>query len=307
MTILNIILPVFLLIALGWGLRRGAFLTGAGASMLTRVVYWVAAPALLFRGAATTPLRESANLPALAVMVPVTVVMAAVVYGLAWRVAPSRRGVIAQGTVRSNQIFLGLPLVANAWGEEAVGQVAVLVGLMVIVYNVLSVPLLTLPHRSRGASFWAGAADGARHMVTNPLALGCLGGIALSAVGLALPRALDQTLDLLGGTALPLALLSVGAALDLRRLREGLGATVLVAVLKMGVYPLLVWAGMNWLGVTGLALKAAVLVAATPTAVVSYVMAVELGGDEPLAASLIVGTTLASLPTTVIWLLVLGV
>ena len=307
MTILDIVLPVFLVIALGWALRRGRFLNADGNTVLTRLVYWVAAPALLFRSAAITPLHEGVNLAGLAVMTIVTVVMAIVVYLAAARVQPSRRGVIAQGAVRSNQVFLGLPLVYNAWGAEAVGQIAVVVGLMVVVYNVLSVPLLTLPLRARGAAPWAGAIDGAKSILTNPLALGCLSGIAYSAMALPLPRALDVSLDLVGRTALPLALISVGAALDLRRLRHELPITSVVVLLKLGVYPALVWLGLSWLGITGMQLKAVVLIAATPTAVASYVMSVELGGDEQLSAALIIGTTMASLPAIVLWLVALGV
>lgn len=307
MTILDIVLPVFLVTALGWALRRGSFLGAADNSVLTRLVYWVAAPALLFRSAAITPLHEGVNLPALAVMASVTLVLAIVVYAVALRSKPSRRGVIAQGAVRSNQVFIGLPLVYNAWGAEAVGQVAVVVGLMVVVYNVLSVPLLTLPHRARGAAPWDGAMHGARTIATNPLALGCLAGIALSAASIPLPHAIDASLDLVGRTALPLALVSVGAAMDLRRLRHELPITSAVAVLKLGVYPALVWLGLTWIGTEGLALKSVVLLATTPTAVASYVMSVELGGDEQLASALIIGTTLAALPAIVVWLWVLGV
>ena len=307
MTILNIVLPVFLVIGLGWGLRRRGFLNAEGNSVLTRLVYWVAAPSLLFRSAATTPLEQGAHLWGLLVMTIVTVGLAMIVYALAYRSSPSRRGVLSQGAYRSNQVFLGLPLVYNAWGTEAVGQVALVVGLMVVVYNVLSVPILTLPHRAKGAAPWAGAVHGTRAIVTNPLALGCLGGIAVSAIGFPLPRAVDGSLDLVGRTALPLALISVGAALDLRRLRHELPITALIIVLKLGVYPALVWLGLQWLDVGGLAMKTVVLVAATPTAVASYVMSVELGGDEQLAASLIIGTTLASLPAIVVWLWVLGV
>ncbi len=307
MTVLNIVLPVFLVIGLGWGLRRGRFLPAEGNAVLTRLVYYVAAPALLFRSAAVTPLGESVHPGAFAVMTTVTVGTAVLVYAAAFRSRPSRRGVIAQGAFRSNQVFLGLPLVYNAWGAEAVGQVAVLVGLMVIVYNLLSVPVLTFPHRRRGGDRRTEWLDFARRMATNPLALGTLGGIAWSAGGLPLPKVLDDALDLLGRTALPLALISVGAALSLRRLRCELPATAAVSVLKLGVYPALVWLGLSWLGMGGLALKAVVLIAATPTAVVSYVMAVEMDGDEQLAGALIIGTTLAALPATVVWLLILGV
>ena len=87
MTVLNIVLPVFIVIGLGWGLRRGGFLSAGDNTVLTRLVYWVAAPALLFRSAAITPLRESANLPGLAVMGGVTVGVGIVVYALAFRAA----------------------------------------------------------------------------------------------------------------------------------------------------------------------------------------------------------------------------
>jgi predicted permease len=305
MTVLNIVLPVFLVIGLGWGLRRGGFLSAEANGVLTRLVYWVAAPALLMRSAATTPLRDSVNPQALGVMTAVTVAMAWAVYAACWRSAPARRGVIAQGAFRSNQVFLGLPLVYYAWGDEAVGQVSVMVGLMVILYNTLSVPVLTLPHRQEGADAWRAFLDALRRILTNPLAVGSVAGMALSASGLPQPRALDTALDLVGRTALPLALISVGAALDLRRLRSELPMTAAVTVLKLVVYPALVWAGVRWAGLDGLALKATVLIAATPTAVVSYVMAREMDGDEQLAAALIIGTTLAALPATIGWLLIL--
>ncbi len=307
MALLDIALPVFLVIALGHGLRRGGFLTAEANGVLTRLVYWVAAPALLLRSAAITPLQSGTHLTGLLVMASVTVVVAIAVYLSAWSARPARRGVITQGAYRSNQVFLGLPLVHNAWGAEAVGEVALVVGLMVVVYNVLSVPVLALPHRDEKAAGWSGVLHGARSIATNPLALGCLVGIALSATSTTLPRVLDTSLDLVGRSALPLALISVGAALDVTRLRLELPTTALVTILKLAVYPALVMVGLTWLGVTGLSMKATVLVAATPTAVASYPMSVELGGDQRLASGLIVGTTLASLPAIVVWLWVLGV
>jgi predicted permease len=307
MTVLNIVLPVFLVIGLGWGLRRGGFLTAEANTALTRLVFHVAAPALLLRSAAATPLRHSLQPQVLAVMVGVSVATAAVVYAVVFRSRPARRGVIAQGAHRGNLVFMGLPLVYNAWGAEAVGQVAVLVGLMVIVYNMLAVLVLTLPHRRRGADPVAAWLDTARRIATNPLALGSLGGIALSALGDAPPRAVGDALDLVGRTALPLALVSVGAGLDFKRLRSELPVATVTALVKLGVYPALVWLALTLAGLEGLALKAPVLLAATPTAVVSYVMAREMDGDGQLAGAIVIGSTLAALPTTIAWLLILGV
>ena len=103
-------------------------------------------------------------------------------------------------------VFVGLPLVMNAFGEEAVGQVAVLVGAMVVVYNVLSIVVLTLPHHSGGPGRHVDLAGMLKRIAVNPLALGSVSGIILSATGIGIPRALGGAMDLVGGTALPLAL-----------------------------------------------------------------------------------------------------
>ncbi len=307
MTILNIVLPVFLVIGLGYVLSRLHFLPAAGNAALTRLVFYVAAPALLVRSAAGTPLRHSLDPRVIGVFAGVSLLVAAVVYLLAFRMAPARRGVFAQGAHRGNLVFMGLPLVMNAYGPEAVGQVAVLVGVMVVIYNLLAVLVLTLPHRRRDADPRREWLDTGRRIALNPLALGSAAGIALSALSISLPAVLDGALDLVGRTALPLALLSVGWGLDLARLRSEIPVSAAAAVLKLGVYPLLVYAGLRALGLDGTALQAPVLLAATPTAVVSYVMACEMRGDGRLAGALVIGSTLTSLATTIVWLLVLGV
>lgn len=307
MTVLNIVLPIFLVVGLGYALRRLRFVTAEGNAVLTRLVFYVAAPVLLVRGAAGTSLRSSLDPRILGVFIAVSVLVAAATYALAFRSRASRRGVFAQGSHRSNMVFVGLPLVMNAFGEEAVGQVSVLVGAMVVVYNVLSIVVLTLPHHSGGPGRRVDLAGMLKRIAVNPLALGSAAGIVLSAIGVAIPATLGGAMDLVGGTALPLALISVGAGLDLDRLRREFAGAATTCVLKLGLYPALVYVGLRALGLEGVALQAPVLLAATPTAVVSYVMAQEMQGDEQLAGAMVIGTTLLSLPTSILWLLLLGV
>lgn len=307
MTVLNIVLPIFLVIGLGYALRRLRFVTAEGNAVITRLVFYVAAPVLLVRGAAGTSLRSSLDPRILGVFIVVSALVAALTYALAFRSRPSRRGVFAQGAHRGNMVFVGLPLVMNAFGEETVGQVAVLVGAMVVVYNVMAIVVLTLPHHSGGPGGRVDLAGMLKRIAVNPLALGSAGGIVLSAAGIGIPRALGGAMDLVGGTALPLALVSVGAGLDLGRLRRELPGAMSTCALKLGLYPALVYFGLRALGLEGIALQAPVLLAATPTAVVSYVMAQEMQGDEQLAGAMVIGTTLLSLPTSILWLLLLGV
>jgi predicted permease len=305
MELLNIVLPIFLLVALGHVLCRVGLVTPAVDEALSRLVFNVSAPALLLRSTARTPLAETADPQVLVVLIAITVALALAVYAAARKVSPARRGVLAQGAHRSNMVFVGLPIVANAYGEPGLAVAAVVIGVMVVVYNLLSVLLLTLPHRSHSARSLGVWADAARRILRNPLILSCGVGMLWSAVGLGLPLTIDRTLDLVGQVALPIALLSVGAGLELRKLRAEMGAALVMSALKLVVYPAAVWLGLRGIGATGLALAIPVVLLASPTAVTSYVMAREMQGDERLAGAIIIGTTVVSLVTYIGWLALL--
>ncbi|MEW6072045.1 MAG: AEC family transporter [Planctomycetota bacterium] len=303
--ILDTVLPVFLVIGVGYGLRRGRFFGPEAEALLSRFVFYVPTPALLFRSVATVPLRETVRPVALGAIVAVTVLLAFAVYAGAARLSPARRGVVAQGAHRSNMVFVGLPVIINAHGAEAVAPAAVLIGCMVVVYNLLGVVVLVLPHHRQGDGFGALRRRTLLEFLRNPLILASGVGLLFSGWGLALPVAVDRSLDLVGEIAMPLALIAVGVGLDFGRLRAELLVAALVGALKLVVYPALVFAALYATGSRDTYLAMAVLVLASPTAVVSYVMAQEMKGDAALAASIVIGTTLASLVTLAGWLAVL--
>ena len=303
--ILDIVLPVFLVIGLGRVLGASGMLNPTVNAHLTRLVFYVAAPALLLRSVARTPLGEAVQLDAIGATAGVTVGMVLVLYLAGLRMPPSRRGVFVQGAHRSNMVFVGLPVIVNACGEGVLGPAAVFIGFMVVVYNFLAVIVLVLPHRASDESAWGAWSKAGVKILGNPLILASGGGLVLSGFEIGLPVVADRSLELVGRIAMPLALLSVGASLDLRRLRTEVGATALVSLLKLVVYPGLVCGGLVLLGVTGDALLYPVLIMASPTAVVSFIMAQEMKGDENLAAAIVIGTTIASLLTISGWLALL--
>ncbi|MBC8424011.1 AEC family transporter [bacterium] len=297
--------PVFLVIGLGYLLRVCGILREPVQSSLSRLVFYAAAPLLLLRAIAGTPFSSSAHLPTIGVVMAVSVLTAAVSYPLVRRSPPARRGVLAQGTHRSNTFFFGLPVAVSALGEQVVGQTAVLIGCIVVIYNLLGVLLLTLPHRDlsvRSPAVWG---EALRRIALNPLILGVTAGLALSLTGIVLPEFLDRPVAMVGRPALPLALITLGARIDLGRLRAWLAPALAVSAVKLVVYPALVWLWLRELGLRGDALQAPVLLVAAPVAVVSFIMAREMKGDERLAGALIIGSTLLSVFTTVGWLTLL--
>jgi len=299
--ILAIVSPVFLVIGIGCVLGRAGFVDERANAAFSRLVFFVAAPALLFRSTARTPLQEALQPDILLVTGGVSALVAGLIYAAATRTGPARRGVLAQGAHRSNMVFFGLPVIVYAYGNEVLGGAAVLIGFMVVVYNFLAVLLLILPHRSgsSGGGVWGRTL---LEMVRNPLILACAGGLLVSAAGLGLPLALDRTLELVGHIAAPLALIAVGAGLDFRRLRAEIPAAAAASIVKLLVYPALVLAGLHLVGAGKIDREVTVIIMAAPTAVVSAIMAREMKGDEQLAAAIVIGTTLAALVTTSAWL-----
>jgi len=302
--IVAIILPVFLVIGLGFFLGRIRFLTLEVNTALSRLVFYVAAPVLLFQGTAVSPLSETVHLDAIAVIVGVTLLFVAITYLGCARLAPARRGVVTQGAHRSNMVFVGLPVVINAFGPDALGPAAVMIGIVVVVYNFIAVVVLVLPHARSEGQVDPGRIWGRTllKILRNPLILGSGAGLLCSGLGVGLPIALDRSLELVGRIALPLALLSVGVGLDPSRLRSEVGATALVGLGKLVLYPALIFAGLWILGERDTDLWIPVLIMATPTAVVSFIMAQEMKGDENLAGAIVIGTTVASLVTISGWL-----
>jgi len=299
--ILAIVLPVFLVIGVGFVLGRTGFVDERNRSSLSRLVFYLAAPALLFRSTARTPVHDTFKPEILLVTGGASLLLAALVYWTTRRFEPARRGVLAQGAHRSNMVFFGLPIVLFTFGESALGPAAVLIGFMVVVYNLLAVVVLVLPHRSDNQGGGVRAAT-ALEIVRNPLILACGAGLLVSAAAIPIPTPLDRALELLGRIAAPLALLTVGAGIDFRRLKGDFGPAVAVSACKLILYPALIYAGLLLVGAGETERQVTVLILASPTAVVSFIMAREMKGDEQLARAIVIGTTLFSLFTTSAWL-----
>ncbi|MFO8057750.1 MAG: AEC family transporter [bacterium] len=305
--ILNVILPIFLLICIGFLLGYRGFLKEEVNTVFSRLIFYVCVPALLFRSAALTDLSEAVNGTAICLLVGATVLISGAGYLFAFSSSPERRGVIAQGAHRSNLVFIGIPVITAALGsgESVMGTTALLIGILAPLYNFLAVVELTLPY-SEGRSNSDLMARTAREVMLNPLILACAAGFLVSGLGITLPEVADKTLELLGSIAPPLALLVVGASMKFQGIKDHLAAGLAVSAGKLLVYPALVYFLFAYFGVEGTYLKVALLLVATPTAVISHIFAREMKGDEQLAASIIILSTVLSMVTISGWLAFLG-
>ena len=142
-------------------------------------------------------------------------------------------------------------------------------------------------------------------MALNPLIIASFLGIAWSYWNLPIPVVLDRSLGIMTGLALPMALLAIGGSFSLRRLKGDLKIAGLASMIKLLLLPLLVCALLVPLGVSGDDLGIGILMAGTPAATATYIMAHQMKGDAELAGSIVMLSTLCSAFSYTMLLLVL--
>ncbi|MBW7849769.1 MAG: AEC family transporter [Rhodospirillales bacterium] len=283
------LIPVFVLIVLGYAMRRLEFVPEAFWPPAEKLTYYVTFPALLVQNLAEADVAGLPVLPLAGVEATATV-LSGLALLLAWRwldvSGPAFTSMI-QGAIRPNT-YVGLAAAASLYGARGVTLMAICVAAVVPLVNLLSVVAMV-----RLAS---GHASGWRAMVLpvakNPLILACLAGIFLNLAGIGLPLWASQTLRILGSAALPIGLLAVGAGLHLRALRRTGSHVLLTSACKLLLLPLLAVAGAAWVGLDGMARGVALLYAALPCSASAYVLARQMGGDAGLMANIISTQTL---------------
>lgn len=299
--IIDSLAPVFLLLGFGAFLVRIGFLNQDMLKGMNDLAYWIGLPAFIFYRLATVSLEGTDLWPMLTVFLAGT--GAAILAG--WTavrvlgVPAASRGTFVQATFRGNLAFIGLPVVVFAvsgipgGNVEKTQDLAVLaLAPIMVLYNVVAVFVLYASHAGSGAKLLVKTG---RQLITNPLIIASVGGILIALAGWQIPLFLGRSLEALSRIALPLALLCIGGSLLIVPVKGSLGSAFTASLLKVAVAPLAGFGVGLVFGIEPWVMLVAVIYLACPTAAASYVLARQLAGDEALAASTVVISTLLSL------------
>jgi hypothetical protein len=303
--IINIVLPVFSVIALGWLLRRWGLIDAAFLKQTNKLVYYVCLPLLLFYKIGTADFFANFNGRLIVGSIAaVAITFVASYYYTVLRGYPDKaRGVFSQASFRGNIAYIGLAITLNAYGETGLTKAGILMGFLVPFLNLFAIFALLWPHRGdgeqRGATFWL------RQIALNPLIIASFLGILWSFLDLPIPLVFERSLDIATGMTLPLALLAIGGGFSLERLRGDLFKAALASAIKTIWMPILAAILLISMGVTGMDLGIGVLIAGTPAATANYIMAEQLKGDAELAGTIVMLSTLLSAATYTVALLIL--
>jgi len=288
-----LLLPDFLLIALGAALARMRLFDAAFWAGLERLVYFVLFPALLFRSLALSP-RAVTDMGMLAVVglgfTAAGMLLSALAQPL-FRLPEATFAACFQCGFRFNT-YVALAAAARIGGADGVAAMGLLVGLLVPVVNVAAVAMLA---RGRGARIVV-------EVARNPLVIACVLGIGWNALRVPVPALAVRILDLLAAAAVPLGLLAVGAGLRLSHTTLPVRALVWWSAVKLAAVPLVAVTLARALGLAPLERQIAVALAAVSTAPSAYILAVQMNASGGPVALLISTGTLIAAVTLPLWI-----
>ncbi len=290
---LTIVLPVFLVIALGHLLRRLQLFNGDFVQQTNRLVYLVFLPLLLFHKIGKADFAAFFNAPLVIASSLVIVIAFILTYGYSGlrRYPAAVRGSFCQGSFRGNLAYVGLAICLNAYGEDGLTKAGILMGFLVPVLNLFAILALLLPHRGSAAE---PPPNWLAQVALNPLIIASFLGIIWSYWHLPIPLIIDRALDITTGLTLPLALLAIGGSFSLQRLKGDLRLAGLASCIKLALLPLIAALLLSLFGVSGTDLGIGILFAGTPAATATYIMAHQMKGDAELAGSIVMLSTLVS-------------
>ena len=304
--VISSLLPVVLLIGIGFIAGRAGWIRAEAIKDLTNLVFMVLTPALLFRTMSTVHVEQLDFKPVAMYFVAAAVLFAAM---LVWQGATRRGTVLALAATFSNAVMIGVPLVGLAYGQAGLVMLFTLISVHALVLLTLATVVLELAVAREAA---AAGQSGSQHMlltvlaavrngIIHPVPLPIIVGLLFAQTGLVIPALLDKPLLLLSNAFGPIALLLVGVTLTYVRVGDYFKDALGLALIKNLAFPALV-AALSWsLGLSGLSLSVMIVAASMPIGANVFLFSQRYQvAQELVTASVAVSTALALLTVTLV-------
>ncbi|MCL1863601.1 MAG: AEC family transporter [Defluviitaleaceae bacterium] len=288
---INTVFPLFLLISLGFFLRRIEFLPKSFFTAGNRMVFYILLPVSLFNSIYNADLSGLASFSFAAFSVGATVASFAAAWVISLLVVKEKdvRGAFTQGAFRSNVVFVGLPLMRNLAGDEGVAVFALVIALSVPAVNICSIFVLSVYADQRVKILQVLIS-----IAKNPLLIGMFFGFVFSLLGIELPYVFNRTLNDLAGMSTSMALICLGGGITLIGFDKKTKYAIIATVIKIIILPITFTAAAYAIGFRGVELAAFMVLGGLPSAISGYTAVMEMGGDGHTASNIVLISTLFS-------------
>lgn len=303
---LNVTMPIFLVMVLGWFLKQIGMLTDDFVKVANKFNFKVTLPVMLFRDISSVDVRAVFDLK----YVLFCAIASSICFWAVWGGTKlflkdkTMTGAFVQASFRSSAAVMGLAFIQNIYGQSAMGPLMIIGA--VPLYNIYSVIVLTFEAQGNTAiNLKEKMKEAGINILKNPIIIAIALGLAASLLGMDFPVMVDKTINNVAQMATPLALIALGAGFEgrkaLAKLKPTLAASFIKLVAQAAVF-LPIAAGM---GFDGEKMVALLIMLAAPTTPSCYIMAKNMDNDGTLTASIVVATTLLAAFTLTGWIFLL--
>jgi len=292
----NVVAPVFLLVALGYFVKRIGVINENFVEVTSRFVYSISLPALVFINIVEIDLSEAIDFNQIIYIYSATLVS----FFLIWLISipfikdGKNLSVFVQGAYRSNFAIVGFAIVSKLFGNFALGKAALVLAFILPLYNILAVIILTVPLRKERK---LNLKNTLYEIMFNPLIIAVVIGLIFSYFKIVIPSFINSTIGFLSELALPLALVGIGGSLNLQNIKKASGLAFTSSAIKVILVPVIFTLGAYHFGFRELDLGIMFVLFASPTAIVSFIMAEAMGANSKLAGNIVLISTIASVFT----------
>ena len=302
---LNVVLPIFFTISLGFFLKKVKMVDEHSLNIMNRLVFRVFMTTLLFLNVYNIGDFSKLSIDNLKLLAYAFIIIFVIVF-LAWLIyipkvkEKKKLSVLIQGVYRGNFVLFGLAIVDSIYGKEGLATVSLLTIVVSPTFNVLAVIIL---------EYYSGREISKlkllKQVFKNPLIIATLLGISFIVLKVNIPKPVYKTLSDISKIATPLAFIVLGAELQIGNMLKNIKYLISVNILRLIGNPLITVGLGKLLGFQGIELVALLSMSACPTAVVSYTMAKEMNADGDLAGEIVATTSMLSIFTIFCWVLTL--
>ena len=298
----EIIAPLLILMLLGGFLRKIQVFDDNTVKKMNAAIFKVFLPALIFYNLYNSSIDDVKDIGTAlyaAGVILCAFLLSCVIVSIVEK-DNAKRGAMVQGMCRSNFVIFGVPLCVSICGEGIAGKISVAVAIVVPLLNVLSVIVL---------EFFRGGKPSLKKMlkgvITNPLIIASILGIIVLISGIKLPTLVEKSVGDVAKIATPLALILLGASVNLSSVKGNHKQLIIAVSGKLVIIPLAGISIAALLGMRGGDIALLIAALASPTAVSSYPMALQMESDGELAAQIVAFNTSICIVTVFLWVFVL--
>jgi predicted permease len=292
----KVILPVFIIIALGYLLERRLSLD---VRPISQVIFYALGPCLVFSSTATSSVSGTDIWKIVYFALLTTLAMGLLSWAMAraLRFSQTVESAFLLTTLFINAGNYGLPVNLFAFGQDGLERAAIFFTVSALLTSSVGVYLA-----SRGQ---ASGLDALRNVFKVPIVYGALAGFVVNLAAITVPEPVAKAVDLVGGASVPLMLLLVGVQLAKTSSAGELKVIGLATFMRLVAAPAVALVLAAWLGLTGVTRQVCVIQASMPTAVTTTILATEFEAEPQFVASVVFVSTLVSVMTLTLLLALL--